>query len=355
MNIIKKLIVLSLGLIFTIKFNLAYSQSEFTSPSPSIISVLENKFTFSSLNRGLYEHMNFLGQTFCEDFNQLIFNGDEKETPKILMGGSGECQFTSEFFGLARTFRPHLCEEQKTEDLDSAELEMRSKKIDFNKKFSIFRKSLHQLNSQKPFCKAPLFTEITFWLPHKIEQDLLEKTEQKVKIIKLKLFSQISQTELLDSHLCQNEENNKHYDLIIDMFGILTYDPDLYSVLNRYLDLLKPNGAIYYTGYRYTKKFFTKDGILIDLVDFLQSIKGIEVQVTNIMNQDKPFEMISLKIKKTSHDKIVMSPFKASPVDLTMLEPSTLLKIFKAQFIVEQILSPKENVHRQTTSVFTID
>lgn len=76
-------------------------------------------------------------------------------------------------------------------------------------------------------------------------------------------------------------------DLITDVTGILNYTEQLDWVLERYLNLLQPNGKIYVFIPRHITRIRTARGAELSLVQWLKTISGL--QITEIKDQRVPY------------------------------------------------------------------
>lgn len=107
--------------------------------------------------------------------------------------------------------------------------------------------------------------------------------------------------------------------LITDVYGILSYDPELSEALARYIKLLNPGGQIWWADSKGTQSMVQKaDGTKVSLVDWLQNLPGIEVHDKNKAVQILVKTKSKVKIPKL---KLTFSDGGSPPVRFFVEEP----------------------------------
>ncbi|MBI3557191.1 MAG: hypothetical protein HY074_13085 [Deltaproteobacteria bacterium] len=81
-------------------------------------------------------------------------------------------------------------------------------------------------------------------------------------------------------------------DLITDVYGALSYTDRLDEVLNKYLRILNDGGAIYFYTESLRTKIWRKDGTVLYLYEWLQTLQGLRVET----------DLRGYRITKTSPD-----------------------------------------------------
>lgn len=137
-------------------------------------------------------------------------------------------------------------------------------------------------------------------------ESFAEPTE-KLKVLKGRYIEHIPANELTKS------------DLITDVFGPMAYSSEPHKVLAKYLEVLKPDGEIHiFLGskeeiFGKNNKFITSNNEILDFIDWLQSIQGLEITARKETREDdmNPFEVWSVKIKKQTFKNIEIPELQA--------------------------------------------
>lgn len=106
------------------------------------------------------------------------------------------------------------------------------------------------------------------------------------------------------SHLTQEQVGQKKFDTAFDLYGIISYSPDLYSSLQKELDSLKIKGQLFLK-VDMTTYFDLPDETVISMSSYLKLIKGIQVEELNSLTF-----IISRTEEKIVLPKITLTSFK---------------------------------------------
>lgn len=157
---------------------------------------------------------------------------------------------------------------------------------------------------------------------------------EKVRVLKGRYIENIPHKEFIKA------------DLITDVFGPMAYSSEPDKVLAKYLEILKPDGEIHiFLGskeeiFGRNNQFITTHNQLLDFIEWLQSIPGLEISPRKEAREDDmiPFEVWSVKIKKRSDHavkvpKLQVRSFKnGAPPEFLFQE----VKDFKALSVFEK-------------------
>ena len=103
----------------------------------------------------------------------------------------------------------------------------------------------------------------------------------------------------------------KKVDVMLDVFGVVSYTHDMHGTLQRVFDLLKPGGE-FYLHMTYYSLSIHRDGKSQSLTDFLKSIDGLEVDGTyGILKITKLKDVIEIPKMKLIRYSEEMPPFRA--------------------------------------------
>lgn len=233
------------------------------------------------------------GWTTNRDFQEyLIGFEDALAEPLARLGpsghvvdmGSGESVFAEELLTIKGYDRERFIREYEFSEPTGADTYVLSKKT-----FTPTPATDKALSSffSRPLQDRPHVTAVTAALKRSIPDH-----EGRLNILQGKLFHDIPSDKIPSA------------DIITDVFGVASYDPDLHFVLDRYFSILKPGGVAL---------FFPADlgGVKIigeqkqSFVDYLRSIKGLKVSVRKDFAGDE-----CLVVERVSKDAIVFPGLK---------------------------------------------
>ena len=267
---------------------------------------LKVKIGLFNTGRGLGDYVNNFGPEFIDDLTEL--NGDGV----IVELGAGQCKFarqlliTEEFTTSGFT----IGIEQETEPSIYPVLEAQ---VPSHKFYGIGLEVLQKLEIFSRQKAKPQYFGITRNRPAKLSDS------EKFTILE----GDFENSDDVDFQARLNAVPKA--DVVVDVYGIITYSRDLASTLQFILNKLKVNGSAYIQHNEKVLHIFV-GGKLMSLVQFLQTVPGIDVQqlVFELTESSEPFKMVPNGNQKS---KLVVGGFRITKNIDSVVIPHLTLKL----------------------------